>query len=286
MRASGQLRAAMARQGGDGIGVKGGLKILMGAGGTLLLAWLLHGPLGQGRAFVADLGARSAAALAGQGLGDVTVVYPDAPYGRMAQLSGAVAPTERDKALRLVRALGGPAGAAWRDPAANAGARAPAQTDIVTAAPRPAADAAAGGIMPATPDSAGPAQAPGGTTAAASSPPPPPPPTTIAGSCQQAVDAALAGRAVQFRPGSAWLNPEARRIIADVAGALRPCRAYRLDVAALGTGSRLAHRTMALERADRVRAVLIEEGLPAAAITARGAGRVRYISFTVTQGGA
>jgi len=269
----------MALQGGNEIGVRGRLKILIGASGTMLLAWLLHGPLGQGHIFVADLGARSAAALAGEGLDGVEVVYPDAPYMRTAQLSGAVAPTERDKAVRLVGELGGAAGAVWRDTAASVVALAPAPAGSVAGPP---AGAAVDGIASATPASAGPAQTPGGTTAAAS----PPPPPMMAGSCQQAVDAALAGRVVQFRSGSAWLNPEARRIIADVAGALRPCRGYMLDVAALGTGNRIAHRAMALERASRVRAVLIEEGLPAAAITARGAGTVRHISFTVMQEGA
>jgi OOP family OmpA-OmpF porin len=270
----------MALQGGDEIGVRSGFKILIGASGTMLLAWLLHGPLGQGHAFVTDLGARSAAALAGQGLDGVEVAYPDAPYMRTAQLSGAVAPTERDKAVRLVRALGGTAGAVWSDTRANMVV--PGRAGAVASASGPPADAAVSGITSATPAPAEPAQGPGGTTAVAS----PPPPPVMAGSCQQAVDAALAGRVVQFRSGSAWLNPEARRIIADVAGALRPCRGYTLDVAALGTGNRIAHRAMALERADRVRAVLIEEGLPAAAITVRGTGTVRHIGFTVMQEGA
>jgi len=225
-----------------------GLKIIIGAGVTALLAWALHGPLGQGRAFMADLRVRSVHALAAQGLRDVRVTYPDAPYRRTARLSGAAASAER--AIAVVSGVAGSGGAVWSEEARN----------------EPSPPAPAAQERPA-PEQTGTARA----------------------FCGQIVDTALAGRAMQFRAGSAWLNPPSRRLIADVAAALRSCGTYAVEVRGHSSGGAMAHRAMARERAVRVREALVAAGVPAAAVTtavdAGGAAGVR-VSFVVTEGGA
>ena len=226
-----------------------GLKIMIGAGVTALLAWALHGPLGHGRTFMADLRVRSVHALAAQGLRDVRVAYPDAPYGRTARLSGA--PAERAKAIAIVGGVAGSAGAVWPE-----GARAEAAPPLAASLVRERS----------APERAG-----------------------AAVSCRGTVDTALAGRVVRFRAGSAWLNPQSRQIIADVAAALRSCRGYALEVRGHSGGGAAAHRAMARERAVRVRDALVAAGVPAEAMTtavsARDAAGAR-VSLVVTEGGA
>lgn len=226
---------------------QGGLKIMIGAAVTALLAWALHEPLGQGEAFMADLHARSVTALTTSGLGDVQIAYSDAPYARTARLSGTNGPVERDRAIALVGDVEGSGGAVWRDAA-------PELKQAVVPAPASAAKAP----IP----------------------------------CQRVVDAALAGRVMQFRSGSAWLNPQSRQIITDVAAAVDSCRDYALEIGGLvqGSGKAVAHRAMARERAMRVRDTLIEQGVPAGVVTARsykvaGGSDDHLISFTVTDGG-
>lgn len=229
-----------------------GLKIMIGAGVTALLAWALHEPFGQGRAFMADLRVRSVHALAAQGLRDVRVAYPDAPYRRTARLSGPAAPAERAKAVAVVSGVSGSGGAVWSEGAQGEAA--------------PPAAAPAVREQPASVHSA------------------------TAAPCGQAVDAALAGRVMRFRAGSAWLNPQSRRLIADVAAALRSCGNYAMEVRGQSSGSAAAHRAMARERAVRVRAALVAAGVPAGAVTvavgAGDGGAGARVNFVVTEGGA
>lgn len=241
------------------------VKIGIGAAAALLLGWALHGPLGQGEAFMADLGQRVETALVG-------------PQG--APGAGAVQP--RGAAMAAMPAAAGGEGEPDRAARAVHGVR----------------DAAAGGAgMSAIASAAGSGVAvvPAGLGAGSGAGPGASPSVAA---CQQGVDAALAGRAVQFRDGSAWLSPQSRRLLADVAAALGTCDAYRLEVGGHGNGVGLANRTMAEERARRVRAALIDAGVPAEAVVARGYGAARpldaarptdpanrRVSFSVVAGG-
>jgi OOP family OmpA-OmpF porin len=122
-----------------------------------------------------------------------------------------------------------------------------------------------------------------------------------AGSCQNGVDAAVAGRVMSFQSGSAWLNPTSQAIIRDVASALRRCDGYHVEIAGHtdGTGDEWINRTMSQERATRVRDALVARGISASLVSAKGYGSSRpvragdlanpanrRITFTVTQGGA
>jgi len=269
---------------------------------TALIALVAHGPMGMGASFMAQLQEHARAVLATKGLGDVKVSFPDSPYARVAHLSGDVPQERQADAVRLLRTLRGSAGAMWdggREALADAGGSVPPPANAVNAAepapaqPSPPAPAATPSPTPTPTPSATPAPKPAPAAAAAAAAQP--------GPCQGGVDKALGGRVMSFRSGSAWLNPQSRRMIADVAAALKPCRGYALVIGGHtdASGSEAVNAAMSRERAERVRAALVEQGVPAGAVTARGYGSTRplpatnaadpanrRISFTVTGGGA
>jgi len=285
---------AMQLQGRVGA-MRDGLRILVGAGLTALAAVIAHGPMGMGAAFMAQLQERARVTLASRGLGNVNVDFPDSPYARVAHLSGDATPVQQTDAINLMRGLWGSAGAVWdgeRAAIAEAGANAPPPANAGNAAePAPALPIAA--PTPGATPGAAPAPAPAAQPSFA--------PAARPGACQSRVDAALRGRVMRFRSGSAWLNPQSRAIIADMAAALRACSGYALVVGGHtdASGSEAVNAAMSQERANRVREGLIAQGVPANAVTARGYGSARpiapgraadpanrRISFTVTGGGA
>ncbi len=119
--------------------------------------------------------------------------------------------------------------------------------------------------------------------------------------CQKSIDKAVDGRALSFRSGSAWLNPQSHRIIRDVAAALRQCPGPVLEVAGHsgGGGREGVNREIAQERADRVRDDLLARGAPAnrvvtkgysASVPLQGHGQRdpanRRVTFTLVKGGS
>ncbi|MBT2186221.1 OmpA family protein [Sphingobium nicotianae] len=342
----------------------GGLKIAIGAGATALLAWTVHGPLGQGKAFIVGLEQDADVRLATRGMPNIKVHFPTSPYSRMAHLSGAASVIQQEDALKLVRAFGGTSGAVWGDAAANADklpmlAASEPQNAVdqsneamdeqrsrelgavinSMAAPLPAENKLAQAVapMPQPSPKATPTPtlipAPKAVAIVAPKPAPPPPPKVVptptprptpvvrptpvrvaaAGSapmpsvrpsanpCQRSIDAALAGRVMSFRSGSAWLNPQSNKMIDDVAAVLKRCRAYGIEIGGHtdGAGDEGVNRSMSQERANRVRERLIARGVPASAVVAKGYGSSRpiragntldpanrRISFTISRGGA
>jgi OOP family OmpA-OmpF porin len=289
-----------------------GLKIMFGAGATALLAWGLHGPLGRGAAFIADMQIHARSALAAAGVTGVQVDYPDSPYARTATLSGDVPPIDQNRASDIMRGLNGGAGAVWAVTSATAenAASPPADSDaqnraaslaqVMADMEAPLPDEPAAPAHRVTP---APAAKPTPTPLpkAISAPPAKPAPPLAANQCQRTIDSALAGRVMSFRSGSAWLNPQSNAMIADVAAALKRCGSYALEVGGHtdGNGTEGVNRAMSQERANRVREALIAKGIPAGTLMAKGYGSAsplragnmrdpanRRISFTVTRGGA
>lgn len=243
-----------------------GLKIFIGVGATALLALGLHGPMRQGEAFALMQQARLPAAAPVKPLAPG---YPNDPYSGEGKIH--------------TLAEGAEWGAADTSATTNG-------TEARTVTPKPEAASS----KPAQPAAPKPVASP--------APKPLPQPASLAANaCQRRIDTALAGRVMSFRPGSAWLNPQSNRMIADVATALKGCH----DVAILigghtdGKGDDSINRVMSQERADRVRAALVAKGVATAVVSARGYGSAqplragnrldpanRRISFTVTKGGA
>ena len=98
-------------------------------------------------------------------------------------------------------------------------------------------------------------------------------PTTNS-SCQEKVDAAIAGRKLSFRSGSAYISRESNEIIDSVAEALQTCSGYAIAIGGHtdDNGNAEVNKTMSQERADRVRAGLIDRGISENLVTAKGYG--------------
>ena len=102
------------------------VKVLFGLAAALAAGWLWHGPLGQGRALVADLEARARVAVAQAELPGVEVRLARDPLSRAAVLSGPANDLQREglgsqKGVSdYVREVEGISGVRWADePAAG-----------------------------------------------------------------------------------------------------------------------------------------------------------------------
>jgi OOP family OmpA-OmpF porin len=97
--------------------------------------------------------------------------------------------------------------------------------------------------------------------------------------CEDALDKAMAGRALTFRSGSAYLSPQSNRIIRDIADALRQCPGLRVEIGGHGdaSGSAAINQSMSDERAKRVRDALVIRGVSPDALSVRGYGAARPV---------
>lgn len=255
-------------------------KIATGAGLAVLLAWFAHGPVGKGAAFVDGLRQSAGIALAAQGITTLSADFSTHPLSRVATLNGAPDSASSSNAAAIVNAVPGVSFTRWANgPAANI--LLSDENDMV-----PHASIAPGNaVAPVSPP----------TVATAK----PASPEVV--SCQDGVNQAVRGRSLNFRSGSAWLNPESRRIIKDVAATLKSCKGMSVEVGGHtdGRGNEGVNKILSDERAKRVRDELIAQGATANAVTARGYGSGapirtgdtlnpanRRIAFTVTKGGA
>ena len=117
--------------------------------------------------------------------------------------------------------------------------------------------------------------------------------------CQEAFRATLDGRAVNFAPASADLTADNKRLLDAVSAVAIRCRAYHMEIGghtdAAGAGD--ANDLLSAQRAGTVEAYLINRGVPAEVLTAKGYGarlpldtartpeadaRNRRIEFTVS----
>lgn len=255
-------------------------KIAIGALATALMAWGAHGPLGKGAAFVQQLQKEADAGLAAKGINGVTVQFPTSPLSRYPLLSGTVTEADRKAADAVVGGLPGVAYLRWADGGKTAEAAIPAANESMNAAMNVAENGAATANAAAPAAAAVPAEV---------------------SACQSGVNAAVANRVINFRSGSAYIAPSSLPILDDVAKALMPCTDIAVEIGGHTdtSGSGDINQRLSQERADRVKAALIERGVPAAALTAKGYGSSkpvnanngldaanRRIAFTVTKGGA
>tara|TARA_R100001244_G_scaffold39766_9_gene35959 strand:+ start:5477 stop:6226 length:750 start_codon:yes stop_codon:yes gene_type:complete len=95
--------------------------------------------------------------------------------------------------------------------------------------------------------------------------------------CQAGVDTIVEARKINFRSGSAYVSLESRQILDELAKGLKTCDG--LSIAVEGhtddNGNPDVNRVMSQERADRIKAGLVERGIPASRITATGYGSTR-----------
>ncbi|MEP2103345.1 MAG: OmpA family protein [Parasphingorhabdus sp.] len=203
----------------------------------------LVGHYATGDGYIAGLENAAQTELTAQGMDGVKVAFARDPLSRRAVLDGDVSDDVKLKALNAVSEVTG-ASAVW-----------------------------AGGSPVDTSEANGSDQ---GTDPAA---------TGAATECQNGVDTAIAGEKLSFRSGSAYISPASNKLLDKIATALKPCSGL---VVAVGghtddNGNAQVNKILSQERADRVRAGLIERGIPENLVTATGFGAEKPLA---TGGGA
>lgn len=220
-----------------------GGKILTGAAVSMVLALAGHYATGEG--FISGLEKTAQTEMTAQGMDGVKVSLARDPLSRKALLNGDVPNDIKLKALSAVSDIPGISSAQWAGNALNA-TEAGADTDQSSDA-GPAVDPA---IEAALKD------------------------------CQTGVDTVVESKKLSFRSGSAYLSPESNRILDELAAALKPCSGLAVEVGGHtdNAGNAEVNRILSQERADRVRAGLMERGIPADHITAIGYGALQPLA--------
>ncbi|QTD56981.1 OmpA family protein [Parasphingorhabdus cellanae] len=92
--------------------------------------------------------------------------------------------------------------------------------------------------------------------------------------CQTGVDQAIDGEKLSFRSGSAYISPASNKLLDKIAAALKPCSDVTIAVGGHtdNNGNAQVNKILSQERADRVRAGLVERGIPENLVTATGFG--------------
>jgi len=92
--------------------------------------------------------------------------------------------------------------------------------------------------------------------------------------CQEDVEALLRARTIRFEEGSARIDAPSRDLVAEVAQALRPCLGSIIAITGHtdSSGPEPGNLDLSRERADAVRLALLDRGIPADGLRARGVG--------------
>ena len=211
-------------------------KILVGAAATAILALAGHAITGE--SFISGLEQQAQTELAARGLEGANVSFERDPLSRSAVLDGQLAEDAKSEALNVVTAIPGVSGASWQG--------------------QEALEKTAAEDGSATPEV-------GSATL-----------QKIA-ECQAGVDKITESSKISFRSGSAYVSPESNAILDRVAAALKACDG--LTIAVEGhtddNGDRNVNKTMSQERADRIKAGLVDRGISENLITATGYGSTR-----------
>lgn len=215
--------------------MKSASKILTGAVATVVLALVGHAVTGDN--FISGLEQKAQTELAARGLDSASVSFGRDPLSRAAILDGEVTDDMKQEALGVVMAIPGVSGASWRG---EEDIEATGDTNMIA----PALDSAT--------------------------------PETVT-NCQNGIDKITTAKNINFRSGSAYVSPASNKILDELAGALKACEG--LSIAVEGhtddNGDRDVNRVMSQERADRIKAGLVERGISESLITATGYGSAR-----------
>ena len=213
-----------------------GGKILVGAAVTVVFGLIGH--VVTGERFISGLEQQAQSELAALGLDGAQVSLSRDPLSRSAILDGALTGSAKEEALTAVAAIPGVSDASWKG---EAKADKSVEDDAAAASVQ---DLAATGKI---------------------------------AECQNGVDKIIEARKISFRSGSAYVSPESNRILDEVAAVLKPCNG--LSIAVEGhtddNGDAGVNKAMSQERADRIKAGLIERGLSGNLISATGYGSTR-----------
>lgn len=185
-----------------------------------------------GDEYIAGLENAAQTEMTAQGMEGVKVSLPRDPLSRKALLDGDVSDDVKQKALNAVSTITG-SSAVWAGSDLVAGSK----TDVGDENADPTATAAVT-------------------------------------NCQSGVDKAIEGEKLSFRSGSAYVSPASNKLLDKIAAALKPCSGLAIAVGGHtdDNGNAQVNKILSQERADRVRAGLIERGIPENLVTATGFG--------------
>lgn len=109
----------------------------------------------------------------------------------------------------------------------------------------------------------------------------------IGASGQQQLDAAIANRIIEFQTGNATLTPEGQRVLDDLLPVLRQLQGRRFEIVGHtdAEGGRANNLLLSAARADSVKAYLVQQGIPAAALVTSGLGPDRPLADNATAAG-
>ncbi len=212
-------------------------------GAAATVALALVGHYATGDGYIAGLENAAQTEMTAQGMEGVKVSLPRDPLSRKAVLDGDVSDDVKHKALNAVSAITG-SSAVWAGGDLVAGSK----TDVGDEDANPAATAAVT-------------------------------------NCQNGIDQAIEGEKLSFRSGSAYISPASNKLLDKIAAALKPCSGLAIAVGGHtdDNGNAQVNKILSQERADRVRAGLIERGIPENLVTATGFGAEKPLA---TGGGA
>lgn len=117
-------------------------------------------------------------------------------------------------------------------------------------------------------------------------PPAPPeaPEQAAVSKCQKDVDSLMAGKTINFRSGSAYLAPASLAVIKEVAAVLKPCAGMHIEVQGHSDlkGAASINLSMSQARADAVMQGLVDAGIPAGQLSAKGYGSTQPLEQATT----
>lgn len=98
--------------------------------------------------------------------------------------------------------------------------------------------------------------------------------------CQEDVEALLRARSIRFEESSAAIAPASQQLVNEVATALRPCLGAIIAINGHtdSSGNEPGNIALSQERADAVKQALINRGIPADGLRARGLGSAQPVS--------
>jgi OOP family OmpA-OmpF porin len=201
-------------------------------GAAATLILALVGHAATGEKFISGLEQKAQTELAARGLDGASVSLGRDPLSRGAILDGTVTDEVKQDALNVVMAIPGISGASWQAGEA-------AET----------ADGTAASVLTAADQDK-------------------------VAKCQADVDKIIETKGISFRSGSAYLSLETKQILDQLSSALQACAGLSITVEGHtdDNGDSEVNLIMSQERSDRIKAGLVERGIPEALITAKAFG--------------
>ncbi len=89
---------------------------------------------------------------------------------------------------------------------------------------------------------------------------------------------------VNFKSGSAWLAPDSTKLIGEVATVLKPCAGTKIEVQGHTDlkGQPTSNQELSQARAESVLKALVDAGVPADRLTAKGYGSSKPLENATT----